>query len=486
VEPTLIPTQYPVANPTRAPFANPTQIPTHKPSAQPIANPTEHPTEFPTHEPIARPTMTPISEPTLSPNPQLQAKVVVRLKSDAIDHKEDAEKQLDEAHEVKKEADKNVEQANIKIAKAIGRIGDAHIEADEANYQIQVAEGEVAHAVQVKNDSNNAKVIGEKLHRLDVARDAGKVLDEANHEEQIAHGKIEEAAGDIEGARRVANFQDKALEDLRKDRDEAIEVREKAVHDELEAEAMYANAQADLLVLGADEGEIQEAKAKTLSCPFTFTMGVSKVTVPDGCAFFGVNDVSFKKQKMVSTPAVYFCTQSLVPVQIKEKDLNDLGLEGSISMIEPGTSTEVNFYSEDSFKGMRSSFTKDTFKPLNSWLFHDKHTANDRVKSAVLTSKTMEIPSSCDELQGLHKEEMHLNMELMKGRFEAGSFFGLGGENKPKRSAHARPSNLRAVKASPSVGSHSKSHSKSQSRPSSPAHKKSSSSFESWMRHGRV
>ena len=238
---------------------------------------------------------------------------------------------------------------------------------------------------------------------------------------------------------------------------------------------MIANAEADLLVLGADAGEAEEARARTLSCPFTFTMGVSKVSVPEGCAFFGVNDVSFKKQKKMETPAVYFCTQSIIPVQIKEKDLNDLGLQGSISMIEPGVSTEVTFYSEDNFKGMQSSFNDKTFEPLNSWLFHDKHSANDRVKSSVLVSKTMSIPESCEEIQGLHKNEMQLNVDLMKGRFEGGSFFGLG--DKKKQLAHLHSSHLLESK------SPVRHQSNFRSQHQSVHGYKSSSSFEPWMHH---
>lgn len=243
---------------------------------------------------------------------------------------------------------------------------------------------------------------------------------------------------------------------------------------------MFANAHADLLVL---ESEIDE-RDYTLSCPFTFTMGVSKVKVPAGCVFFGKNDVNFKDQKEMSTPAVYFCTKSVVPLQIREDDMLKLGLDGSITTITPGVSSTVNFYSGDLFKGNHAEFTSETHRPLEQWLYHDKHNANDNVKSAVLTTTTENIPESCDEIGGLHKEEMQLNTELLVGKYTGGHFFVNEKTKAMKLTSgfsHQHAKGSFQKKAEPPKPHHSVDEKESMKKHKDEERRKSKSKYESWM-----
>ena len=157
---------------------------------------------------------------------------------------------------------------------------------------------------------------------------------------------------------------------------------------------------------------LMEDRKDTLACPFTFKMGVSKVVIPSGCTFFGTNDVSYLEQKRTSTPAVYFCTKSDVRLELSSADFKKYGLQSSISYIQPGEASHVKFFSGDHHKGMSSSFNSKSYLPLNSFRYHDGSSANDRVKSAIITTRTDTIPESCNDLT--FSENMVLNIELMQ------------------------------------------------------------------------
>ena len=147
-------------------------------------------------------------------------------------------------------------------------------------------------------------------------------------------------------------------------------------------------------------------------CPFTFESGVSEVKVPNGCVFFGVNDVNHEEQKAMSSPALYVCAPMDSPSDISAEDLKSYGLVSNggkslISMIQPGGSVTVEFYSGDHLSAHRGSFTLKKYNPLFEFKYpKTDEFANDNVLSARVTSTTKFIPSACEDLK--FSEKMHL------------------------------------------------------------------------------
>jgi len=129
--------------------------------------------------------------------------------------------------------------------------------------------------------------------------------------------------------------------------------------------------------------------------------------------------VTFEKQRKMAAPAAYYCTKKSVPLQLVYHDLIEIGLNNSISFLQPGHESKVRFYQEDLFMGQQAEFEVDNHKPLNSFLYDDRSTTNDRVKSLVFVSYAMNIPATCEDLN-FNKKAMQLNMQLMK---EGGKFF---------------------------------------------------------------
>jgi len=163
---------------------------------------------------------------------------------------------------------------------------------------------------------------------------------------------------------------------------------------------------------GGGNDHHEEDGGSSLVCPFTFESGISKVKVPNGCVFFGVNDVNNEAQKAMSSPAVYVCAPMENPADVSAEDLKSYGLVSNggkslISMIQPGGSVTVEFYSGDHLSAHRGSFTLKKYTPLFEFKYpKTDEFANDNVLSARVTSTTKFIPSACEELK--FSEKMHL------------------------------------------------------------------------------
>jgi len=174
-----------------------------------------------------------------------------------------------------------------------------------------------------------------------------------------------------------------------------------------------------------------------LICPFTFESGVTKIEVPDGCVFFGENDVNHHEQKKKSSPALYVCPMN-TPFHISAKDFESYGLVSGaetshISMILPGGDVSVAFYSHDHQSGHSGSFTKRFNHPLFQYKYpKSSEFANDNVLSAVIGSTAYYVPLDCEELQ--FSDKMHLISSPSSG-------------GSSKKSAHAKSLASKKAKA---------------------------------------
>ena len=148
------------------------------------------------------------------------------LKNEADSMQHEGEKQLDEAVEARKVAEHDIDQANIQILKAVGKIGDAHVEKDGAVAIMEEANDKASNAVQEELDANNAIDAGKRLKRYDVAKDANKALNVANEKEMSANVAAKDAEGIIKGADRVADAQDAAVAQAREMRNKAVAARD--------------------------------------------------------------------------------------------------------------------------------------------------------------------------------------------------------------------------------------------------------------------
>ena len=151
-----------------------------------------------------------------------------------------------------------------------------------------------------------------------------------------------------------------------------------------------------------EDNYIQESG--DLICPFTFESGVTKIEVPDGCVFFGENDVNHHEQKKKSSPALYVCPMN-TPFKISAKDFETHGLVSGaetshISMIQPGGDVTVDFYSGNHQSGHSGSFTKRYYHPLFQYKYpKSSEFANDNVLSAVIGSTAYYVPLDCEDLK---------------------------------------------------------------------------------------
>ena len=158
---------------------------------------------------------------------------------------------------------------------------------------------------------------------------------------------------------------------------------------------------------GADLGE-------GLICHFTFESGITKVEVPAGCVFFGETDINVAEQRTMITPALYICADKHSPNLITSDIFKKYGLvndkKSKISMIKPGGSAKVEFYSHDDLKGSKGTFNPKTYKSLTTYYYKtNRVSANDNVMSALVTSSTDTLPSSCKELK--YSDKMSLISE---------------------------------------------------------------------------
>ena len=114
------------------------------------------------------------------------------------------------------------------------------------------------------------------------------------------------------------------------------------------------------------------------------------------------------------TPALYVCADKHSPNLITSDIFKKYGLvtdiKSKISMVKPGDSAKVEFYSHDDLKGSKGVFTRKTYKSLTTYYYKDnRESANDNVKSALVTSSTESFPDSCKELK--YSDKMSLISE---------------------------------------------------------------------------
>jgi len=145
-------------------------------------------------------------------------------------------------------------------------------------------------------------------------------------------------------------------------------------------------------------------KYDTLTCAFTFESGITRVKVPEGCVFFGENDINFNKQRLMDTPAIYVCTNPFFQIKLNTEDLKRYGLVDKetgvslISSIVAGKSTYIQFFSEDNQTGLQGVFSHDRKDPLFQYKYNSKENANDNVKSVIVTSTSNVVPQNCQDL----------------------------------------------------------------------------------------
>ena len=413
--PTVKPSSTPVSKPTLAPYATPTLFPTLHPTNEPNAEPTQHPTEYPSREPISHPTLAPIPEPTLAPNIKLQMRASKIMKEEAEQALEKAEVARDHAQEEKEKAIEDEKKAKEAMQELKDRSVDKSYAEVDAVKEQKKADAIVEARKKAVGEAGQEKSIVKKL-RLDdqvivAAKEYNnKIVEEEGAEEIYKKALKDEIKEDIDG-----DISADELDYARISKNAAVEAKDAAIVKLEHAQANYDNALADLAAIEA----IVDDSPETLACPFTFVQGVDKVEVPDGCLFIGTNDVTFEKQRRMEAPAAYYCTKKSVPLQLVYHDLIEIGLNNSISFLQPGHDAMVRFYQEDMFMGQQAEFEVDNHKPLNSFLYDDRTSTNDRVKSLVFLSYAMKIPSSCNDLN-FNKAAMKLNLDLMK---EGGKFF---------------------------------------------------------------
>ena len=417
-DPTHGPTQFPVADPTKEPiseptekpFASPTLAPTHEPTKEPIAEPTKEPIAEPTKEPIAFPTLEPISEPTMAPNHEKELALEREMKAAADAANEKASKDLRDAQDAAEQAAKDAAKAKDDAAAAAAELAEQQkVAADAQQAAIEedaAAEVAAAMALVFKNAAADARLVHNEEEEEKQQDNADKSADAAEEHKDAAA----EALKDVEDAQ-------EKQEDAKDAADEAQDSIEKALHDQADAlkQAVVAKASADEAQLIQQlDAKLEGDRKASLACPFTFKQDVAKVIVPEGCVFIATNDVTYSKQKQLNAPAVYFCTLASVPLLVSEKDLEKFGLGNSISFIQPGKDSKVEFFSAPDFEGSHSIFTSTNYKPLNSFKYKDGSKANDRVKSIKVESKSIRIPETCDEIA--FSSKMQLNAKLMKNK----------------------------------------------------------------------
>ena len=269
------------------------------------------------------------------------------------------------------------------------------------------------------------KLLEEAKKRADDAAAAIKKLEDEQRELQRIEDEKAAAVAALEAAAEAA--EKKRIEDAQAEK-EAEEQKAAAAKKIAEDAVKQANKiAADLLAeqeklakaneIIADIKELKDERSSTIACPFSFKQGVSKVVVPAGCVFFGTNDVTFSNQKKEDTPAVYFCTKEQNFV-LEKADLTKYGLDSSISFIQPGKEMSVEFFSGEKLKGQSSIFYSTNHKPLNSFLYKDGSSANDRVESASIKSTfSGDLPKSCNELNFSEKMELNAERMMKDGKF---------------------------------------------------------------------
>ena len=403
-------------NPTPQPISTPTEQPISYPTEQPIATPTEHPTRepsnhpvaHPTHQPNAEPTSHPNAEPTMAPNPVLQEKLEHEMEKE--DEKEDKKLVVEI-----KENEKKLEEVESDRLKSEEVISDLKDEVVEIKQEID----------QAKLDEENAK---QALISAKEAEKAGIDVKFFKAEDSSLGdlGQIQFGSYDslIEHAEEKLEKEKEEIKDLSEEFKEKVEeIKEeekKAENAVVEIKEIQNEIMAEKDIIEVDEKvvneihEIEKEAGEALICHFNFESGITKVEVPAGCVFFGETDISVPHQKTMITPAAYVCADKHSPNLITSDIFKKFGLvtdkKSKISMIKPGDSAKVEFYSHDHLSGSKGGFNKKNFKPLSQHYYKDNHvSSNDNVMSALVTSSTDTFPSRCKELK--YSDKMSLISE---------------------------------------------------------------------------
>jgi len=334
------------------------------------------------------------------------------MKKAAEDALEKAEAEKKAAEEEAARQKQIADEAQAALDKAAAEEAEQRQKEADALAAKEKAEADAKEAEAALETLKKQAAAADKINLDEDAEDIEADIDRARAFIDQMYLDIANAAGEVEEAKDAQEDADADQADAVEDAEDAQNAREEAARVAAAAQTVVDNAKLEIQIVE----DLREDRSAVLACPFTFKQGVSQVVVPDGCAFFGTNDVTYLKQKRTSTPAVYFCTKSDTPLELNSADLKKYGLQSSISFIQPGGSSHVQFFSADRQKGMSSSFNSKSYKPLNSYKYKDGSSANDHVKSAVLTTQTDKIPDDCHDLSFTSK--MKLNTKLMVKMFE--------------------------------------------------------------------
>ena len=325
---------------------DPTPSPVSNPTPRPIADPTHHPVAHPTHKPTdkpnAEPTHHPIPNPTEKPTREPTLEPTHKPSHHPVAHPTHQPNAEPTHHPIPNPTEKPTKEPTL-----------------EPTYK-----------------PSHHPVAEPTLH--------------PNAEPTLAPNPIVE---------------EKLEKKLEKEGEKTIkEIQDKIQHDKDSIELQQDKESLKALEKVVDEiDKIQEAR-EGLICHFTFESGITKVEVPAGCVFFGETDINVAEQKNMITPAAYICTDKHSPKLITSDIFKKYGLvtdkKSLISMIKPGSSAKVEFYSHDDLKGSKGTFTYKTRESLTTYYYKDNRvSANDNVMSALVTSSTDTLPSSCKELK---------------------------------------------------------------------------------------
>jgi len=327
--------------------------PTNAPISQPTLFPNAHPTHAPVHKPTNEPSELPVSHPTKHP--------LFEPTNEPIS--------LPTLHPV------------VSPTMSPNRDVELQLEIDGAKYEKSQIE------LILNKEKENQKMIAEVQKELDQAQkgahSAEKELDKV---EAIKYAeKAEDAAKKLQKILQGVDGDKEKLE-YHQDNLQAIEI-------------------------------IHKRSVDSKICPFIFKSGITKIVVPEGCAFFGQTDSNFEAQKEMETQAIYVCVDIYSPLELDYRHLKKYGLadkgKSLISTAIPGGEVTIDIFSQDELLGLTKSLTLFNYKPL----FQEKYDgsdvmSNDNVYSARISSKKSQPLLDCNRL--VFSDLMVLNVNLME------------------------------------------------------------------------
>jgi len=233
---------------------------------------------------------------------------------------------------------------------------------------------------------------------------------------------IAEVQKELDNAQKGAHAAERQM-----DKENAIKYAEQAEEAAQKLQKILQGVDGDKEKLEYHQGNLQaleiihKRSGDSKVCPFTFKSGITKIVVPEGCAFFGQTDSNFEAQKEMETQAIYVCVDIYSPLELDYRDFKKYGLadkgKSLISTAIPGGEVTIDIFSQDELLGLTKSLTPFNYKPL----FQEKYDgsdvmANDNVYSVRISSKKSQPLLDCKRL--VFSDLMVLNVNLMEPETE--------------------------------------------------------------------